>query len=376
MAAGGRVALRANAIVAATVVFVFGQAPDGLPTLRRLVLGVVSSAAGWEGLEIFAAVCVALATAGLPRIMLGLSGWMRSLPASRAMHRWAAVFAVCASQAFCLAFALFSILLTIFVYHARLSPAKLAAIPVIVVAAAIIAVFTARQQRRRAARARVKSWGFLRGTRFGFAQWIRYSWAALPRAAVVASAMLPAIFIVFAYLIVRHNPDIPMSTAARTVRICGSLATAGIVGALSNLLLRDRPTWPWSRSLPWSSTQRVVADAIAIGLPASVAVATLLPLDALQTLSVLATIPPIAVVSAGALRAGATRQTGAAGEAVLGAVLALTAIALVSWFSLFVLATTPWLLRRAARRDRRIVSVRFAELQHSAAGDAGWLGAE
>ena len=36
MAAGGRVALRANAVVAAVFVFVFGSAPDGLATLRTL----------------------------------------------------------------------------------------------------------------------------------------------------------------------------------------------------------------------------------------------------------------------------------------------------------------------------------------------------
>ena len=40
-AAGARVALRANAMVLGTVIFVFGSAPEALTTLRNFLLGIV-----------------------------------------------------------------------------------------------------------------------------------------------------------------------------------------------------------------------------------------------------------------------------------------------------------------------------------------------
>jgi hypothetical protein len=176
-------------------------------------------------------------------------------------------------------------------------------------------------------------------------------------------------------MIVLHNPGLPPSTAHRTVRIAGSLAVGALAASLSNVLLRTRPTWAWSRSLPWSSKQRVLADAITIGVPVFVAIATLLPLDAWNALAVLAIVPLIAATSAHALRAGVTRQTGAAGEVAVVTTLAGALIAIWPGFAIIPLTATPMMLSRAAARDRRTVSSRFAELQHDASADVAWLGA-
>jgi len=375
LAAGARVALRANAVVAAMFIFLFGMAPDGLATLRALVLGTVSSRTGWSVLAMFAGMCLALASAALPRITLGLHGWMRSLPASRREHTIAAIVALCVVQLFSVAWTAFAAVLTVAVYHAQISIGKLLAIPVIVACAAAFGLLTANRTLARRKPSHVAVWSFTRNARFGFMHWIRVSWAALPAAAVVGSLLLPFVFISFAYMIVLHNPGIAASTAHRTVRIAGSLAIGAVAASLSNALLRTRPTWSWSRSLPWSSTQRVTADAIAIGLPACVIVATLLPLDAWNAIAVLSTVPVIAASSAGALRAGATRQTGAAGEVVLVATIAGALVAVWPLLAVIPLATTPWIAGRAAARDRRVISSRFAELQHDAGADSAWLGA-
>jgi hypothetical protein len=375
MAAGARVALRANAVVAAIFVFVFGSAPDGLATLRALVLGTVSSAAGWDVLAIFSGVCLALASAALPRVTLGLGGWMRSLPASRAENRCAAIITLAATQAFSVAWTALAAVLTVAVYHAPLSIAKLLTIPAIMFAVAAFVVFTANQNLRRRTPSGVGIWPWAREPRFAFVHWIRFSWAALPATAVLGSLLLPAVFIAFAYLILIHNPGVEPATAHRTVRISGSLAVGALAASLANALLRLRPTWAWSRSLPWSSMQRVVADTTAVGAPICVACATLLPLDIMNTLAVLATVPCIAAASARALRTGATRQTGAAGEVVIVATIAGALIALSPWLAIIPLAATPLIVQRGAERDRRTVSSRFAELQHDAAADAAWLGA-
>src|SRR3954468_15856985 len=185
MAAGARVALRANAIVAAIFVFLFGSAPDGLATLRALVLGTVSSAAGWSVLAIFAGVCLALASAALPRVTLGLGGWMRSLPASRVDNRCAAVITLAATQAFSVGWTALAAVLTVGVYHAPLSIAKLLTIPAIIIGVAAFVVMTANRNLRRREPSGVGMWRWIRDTRFAFVHWIRFSWAALPAAAVL-----------------------------------------------------------------------------------------------------------------------------------------------------------------------------------------------
>jgi hypothetical protein len=375
LAAGGRVALRANAVVAAMFVFVFGMAPDGLATLRALILGTVSSGAGWGVLAIFAGVCLALASAALPRVTLGLNGWMRSLPASRREHNVAAIAALCVDQFFSVAWTAFSLVLTMGLYHERVSIGKLVAIPVIMVSAAAFGLLTADRTFAHRKPSAVGIWRFARNRRFGFIHWIRFTWAASAGASVFGSLLLPSVFIAFAYMIVLHNPGIAPAAAHRTVRIAGSLAIGAFAASLSNALLRTRPTWPWSRSLPWSSTQRVVADTIAIGLPVCVITATLFPLDLPNAFAVLATVPAIAAAGAGALRVGATRQSGAAGEVVLVATIAGVLTALSPWLALVPLVATPAIARGAAARDRRVVSSRFAELQHDASADSGWLGA-
>jgi hypothetical protein len=375
MAAGGRVALRANAVVAAVFVFVFGSAPDGLATLRTLVLGTVSAARGWSVLAIFTGVCLALAAAALPRITLGLGGWTRSLPASRGENRRAAIIAVAAAQLFSLAWTVLAVILTLVVYRAPLSLPKLIAIPAIVLAVATFVVRTADRNLRRRKPTPIGVWRFARNTRRGWLHWVRFSWAALPASAIVGAAMLPAVFIAFAFMIVRRNPDLPPATAHRTVRIAGTLAAGALAASLSNALLRLRPTWAWSRSLPWSSTQRVTADAITVGAPVAVAVATLLPLDAWNALAVLAIVPGISAAGARALRFGATRQTGAAGEVVIAATIAGVLIAMSPLLAVVPLLATPVILRFAGLRDRHAVASRFAELQHDASADSAWLGA-
>ena len=92
--AGARVALRANGIVGASVVFVFGLDMDALAHLRTIVLELVARHAGWSARALFAALCVVLAGTAVRRVTLGATGWLRSLPVSSATSRPRSMIAI------------------------------------------------------------------------------------------------------------------------------------------------------------------------------------------------------------------------------------------------------------------------------------------
>ena len=131
-----------------------------------------------------------------------------------------------------------------------------------------------------------------------------------------------------------------------------------------------RPTWPWIRSLPWSSTARAADDAVAIGLPA-VAVALASGIVDVRTVIVsLAMLPPIAALGVVLSHGARRRLTRVSGALItIGIVLGI-AVAFYPLLSVAALAMTPLLIRVAARRDRREIVTGWHELHHDAAGDS------
>ena len=80
-----------------------------------------------------------------------------------------------------------------------------------------------------------------------------------------------------------------------------------------------------------------------------------------------------ASLAAAALRAGAERHTGAAGET---AVLAITAAVVAGiWPRLapLVAVATPLAVAVGARRERMGAAARWSELRHGTAGDPAWI---
>jgi hypothetical protein len=226
---------------------------------------------------------------------------------------------------------------------------------------------TSRQQRRRSRSPR--SLGGASAT----AIWMRASWRAVGVRGVVGSALVPIVPTAFAYFITRNNPDFSPETSALVTRICGGIALAIFVAGLANALLEARQPWLWARSLPWSSTDRVVADVFAIGLPLFAVPIALAPLSTRQALIVATLIPLVASLGAAALRGTGKRQTGAAGESLVLTLLAGVAVGLWPALSLVALASTPLVIRWASVRERRLRITQWSELHHSAAGDPTWL---
>jgi hypothetical protein len=414
--AGARVSLRANAVVAATVVFLFGSAPapGALETLRATIVGLVSAGHHWTPRLELAAVCAALVSVAVPRVTLGVNGWMRSLAATGAMNRRAATVALAASQAFAIVVAIAACFVTPLAYHVPVSLSKILTLPLIVLSVAmallpvervagravaaialalaipgtwtfaalsVVALVIADRvsgaivpSRRRARLLAKRHDARIFRERPSLVQWISISWSALPVASVLGAALLPAVIVLFGYFIVRHNPHLPAPSVFRTIRITGSLAVATFAATLAQVMLRVRPTWAWARSLPWSSTNRVAADGVALGLPLFLVPALLAPLAPMHALAVAATIPAIAVAGSTALRGGAGRHTGAAGETFVIALGASLAIAMSALAAIPVLLLVPMLVRLGARRERRSRVTRWLELQHDAVGDPAWSG--
>jgi hypothetical protein len=409
--AGARVALRANAIIVAAFVFVLGSAPDALATLRGFLLGIVARGHANGPRAALAAMCLVLAATGVPRTTLGMAGWLRSLPIDGRSVRRSTVVALTVAQLAVVVFVPLAAIMSLVAYHASLSATKLLTVPLMMLAASMMVLPVRRSAARLVAAvalaASVRA-GWLvfavalvsitvsdalaldvmphrprrspaRGVRLGgrlpsaASLWFRASWRALGLRHVLDGMIGPVILVGFAHLMVRNNPDLPGATIDRIARVCGAIAVALSVAPLANGLLRARQPWSWARSLPWSSTYRIAVDACVLGAPSLVIPLALLPLGGVSAAVVAALIPVCALSGASALRAGAARQTGAAGESLLSALL--IGIPVVIWPALAVatLALAPVALYWGAKRERTASVSRWTELQHDASGDPAWL---
>jgi hypothetical protein len=98
----------------------------------------------------------------------------------------------------------------------------------------------------------------------------------------------------------------------------------------------------------------------------------LLPLAFVPTLLVASMIPLASLLGASAIRAGAGRQSGAAGETVVLVGAAGVAVAVWPIAGLIVLAAAPFAFRWAVERERRTSITRWLELHHEARSDPLW----
>jgi hypothetical protein len=117
----------------------------------------------------------------------------------------------------------------------------------------------------------------------------------------------------------------------------------------------------------------VTGDAILIGIASILIPIYFAFIDARSAVQLALTVPAIAIAAASAIRAGAHRQTSAAGEIAAFGVLIGVVITFWPWSALLILAASPVLFARAERRERALLVTRFEELHHDAAGDPAWM---
>ena len=400
-AGGARVASRNAIATIGLIIIVLGSAPDPFVWLRFLALGVAGKGVPSGPLIGLVAIAFGLARDAVPRLTLGLSGWTRSLPVNGVQHRRGVMYAMPVVQIPLGVPVLLAAVLTAAAYHVPLSWPKLLGAPLALVAAgaaavparrwivstpcfaasgvlavlgywsalgASIALFvlgdlvagSLRFPRPRAAVATPATPGALRMFRF---TWRAVGWRLL------APFPAPALALAAAWFYTRNNALSP-SDVGFVARLWTIIAVALYTGVVGDTIVSRRPDWPWIRSLPWSSAQRAVDDAIALGAPALVIAIASAIVDVRTVAIGVATVPPLAALGAVLLHGARGRLTRVSGAMiVVGAALG-TAVAFVPLLAAGALACTPLLLRWAARRDRHEIVTGWKELHHDAAGDS------
>jgi len=393
---GARVALR---VLVPVIAALFGGGMilgvDFLNSLARMLYGPGSSGGGSAVLLALGA--IGIASAAAPRVCRGLDGWLRHLPVPGRTHRRAAVLAIAVTQ-----LPLFLLLTPLSLITTRDTAflVDVLAVPVTTLAAALFAVPAGRGAlvKPLALAAAILSqsagWtalaagagllivadqvaGPLRRTvparRFGLSSstllpleariaWRALGWRLL---GAYAAALLP---LASGWAFIAHN-DLPPVYVARGALLGGGFAIVLLFAQMGETLATRRPAWPWSRSLPWLASRRVLFDALFLAAHAVPLLALAAAIHAPSVPALLAFLPLIALRTAGAMRRAPERRTGASGEILMEGGLAAGLVSLLPWVALGLLALTPWALQSAAERERQQKVSRWLEIHHLAVGD-------
>ena len=401
LSGGARVAARNAIATICAVIIILGSAPDPWVWLRFLALGLAGAGFGSGPLVGLTVLAYALARDAVPRLTLGLGGWTRSLNVTGAHHRRGVVFGLPIIQLPLLAAVLLAAGLTVTVYRVPLSWPKLLGAVVAVIAAGATAVPSRRWPialplfGASMLLASLGRWDTLAASvalfalgdlvagalRFpppragvpspaapGTLRMFRFTWRALGWR-LLAPAPLAAFALAAAWFYTRNNELGPADTAF-VARLWGVIAVALSVGAVGDAVASRRPSWPWIRSLPWSSRERAIDDAIAVGAPAILVGFAFAAVELRTVVIVLASIAPLASVAVSLLHTARRRLTRVSGPLIIVGAGFATAVAFWPWMIVAAVAATPWLIRRAARHDRREVVTGWKELHHDAAGDS------
>ena len=329
---GVSAALRLLVPWAALVVVALGLQQDPARTIERLA----ASLAGLSGWIAVGSACLAVAWWSAPYTTAD-RGWLGHLPAASVTRRRARVAATVLIQAPVLV-----AVAVLAVARATSDGARpLLWLPATLLLASLAALVS------EARRPPVRRPG-LPLDRLPLPFELRVFWrVAGPR--LGEAALAGVIPIALAGLFVQNNV-LPAELVRRGVTLGGGVAVASILATLAAVLVRLRPPWLWSRSLPIGSRRRVRADAVLLGAHALPACAVAASLDPVGGVVLLGALPLLSARASGAVRRpDAGRATGSQVLAEGAAVAAV--LALVPWLAIVSLAVLPLALRAAAAQD-------------------------
>jgi hypothetical protein len=352
-----------------------------------------------------AALLVGVATVQAPRLVTGLDGWIRHLPASGAAQRRGAAAGLVVALAPVLVLVVVAGLSRVAV-SPDVNAARLVGLPVVAWAAALASLPVRRVARAAAGLAAVAcatGWwwslalgaGLLvlaevsagrlqtrrrraltvgdgtRGAGSGagaVAVWLRVCTRAVGHRvlgcwAVAALPLLAAVMFL-------ANNQLERGQELVAVRLAGLAAMVLTVGSLADVVVKRRPPWPWVRSLPASARWRVSIDAAFLAAAAVPAIAATALIDVVAVPALAVTLPVLALRASAAIRYAPGRSSGASGQVLAEGGLAAVVVAMVPAASLLLLASAPLALRWAASAERRQDVSRWHELHYLAAGDS------
>jgi hypothetical protein len=182
--------------------------------------------------------------------------------------------------------------------------------------------------------------------------------------AIHGAAMLPLAAMA---LFLRNNTLAP-SLAGGAARLGGSLAAVIMLAGLADKLAIRRPAWPLARSFPWSSSQRVTADALFLFLHALLPASLVALRHPGAAACILGLLPFLALRAAGDIRRAPLLRTGARPFLIESFCLAAL-LSLLPWTALLGIAAAPAAFVAARNNERRLKVTRWSDVRHTTFGD-------
>jgi hypothetical protein len=181
---------------------------------------------------------------------------------------------------------------------------------------------------------------------------------------------LPALSVLGLTALFLSNNTLTPHQIFRGVIFGGTLSMGMFCAFVANGLAVRRPPWPWSRSLPWSSKQRIVTDASLIGLSA-IPILILVALIEVQAIwPVCVCVIPLAFFASLTVRRAFEYQLGAVWQILIVGVAASLLVCLIPSISFLFLGLTPLVVKYAVAAEKQQKVSRWLEIHHLAAGDS------
>jgi len=392
---GARIAAQSFApLFCAILALIMLQVNPGAVVIA-LALGLYARQPSLFTLTVVAALALFMAFRAAPRITQGLGGWIRHLPARGSANRRMAATALLVAQApLAISLAILALIaagrgtsdilsgflrVTLIMASSAMAampvrrqwiaaPLSLAALAIAfgsirlvpaAVLALVLADFTSGPLRRSRQRSDFRS---VSGFPVNFwIAWRALKWRILPPYGA-------ALIVLGGTLIFLENNALPeaLETGATIFGAC--FAVVLFLSRMSQKLAVRRPAWHFARSLPWSSSSRIVADAVLMSSHSVPILILIVFLDPRVLLTVVAAIPYLALRIAGYIRIIPENRV-AAGVFLLEGFVVSGSLALLPWTALLWLAGSLPAYFAAREREQCQRVSRWHERHHAAAGD-------
>lgn len=411
---GSRVAIRALApVLAAAFGLFYLLKPELFYMLARRIFGEAGPLA--RGV-IVAFILLATAATTRKSVCFGLGGWIRSLPISGRAHRRGAVFALTLAQ-----LPITLLLLILFLIgtlsggsEPRSRPlvptevlaSAVSAVPWLLLASVAAAVVVVPSNHRllrfffglSAAILAAASSGnpvsaafaimillaldYLSGSlRISRAGPGRRNWVfplGFPALLSVRalgitgwSGFLPAGLVIGGNALFLKNNALPAALQTAAMRSGGALSVAVFLAFTAGLLVAGRPPWPWSRSWPRAARQRIVSDALFLGVPALLLFIPLQWIGWPAVWGAAAYLPAGAALASGTVNGPRETRSKILGALLLEGSIAAAVFGLWPNAGFLFLALAPFLIEAAARLEKTLKVTAWDELHHDISGDPG-----
>jgi hypothetical protein len=188
---------------------------------------------------------------------------------------------------------------------------------------------------------------------------------------IIPALLSGALAIAASWLFIANN-DLQGTAAAAAARLGGTVGCAFYLSSIARALGTRRPSWPLSRSFPWSATRRIIDDCLFAVMGALPLVLLVAVRNLGAALIVLTVLPIMSVRTAEFIRRVPDRRV--APLALLGEGIVIGIIlTLLPWTALLWPAASIPALYLAREFERNRKSTVWIELHHAAAGDsASW----